>query len=369
MQRTLLTQVERDLTKKMVFVTGPRQVGKTSLAMSLPGAEDGYRNWDVAEHREQILARQLPPTLLWVFDEVHKFRGWRNWLKGLWDGRRKGQRILVTGSAMLDYYRYSGDSLQGRYHLLRLHPFTCAELAIERDHELRELLTLSGFPEPFLSGSEVEARRWSRENRNRILREEVRDLERVHDLAALELLMLRLPELVGSLLSVNALREDLQVSHQTAATWLGVLERLYAIFRIAPLGTPRVRAIKKAQKHYHWDWSLVTGPGPRFENFVASHLLKWVHWLQDVEGRDCELRYFRDTDGREVDFVVVEGRKPLLFVECKLGDDSLDKNLRYLSARFPGIPAWQVSLEGKKDYVTPEGIRVAPALALLRSLV
>jgi hypothetical protein len=181
--------------------------------------------------------------------------------------------------------------------------------------------------------------------------------------------MMRLPDLVGSLLSVNALREDLQVSHKTLSGWLAILERLYAIFRLSPFGSSKVRAIKKAQKHYHYDWSLVENPSARFENFVASHLLKWMHHQQDTKGRDLDLRYFRDTDGREVDFVVVEKRRPIRMVECKLGDDALDKSLRYLKAKFAGADAWQVSSTGTKDFVTPEGIRVAPALALLRELV
>lgn len=352
----------------MVLLAGPRQVGKTTLARSLPGAVDGYRNWDIAMDRARLLDGELPSSDLWVFDEIHKYARWRNWLKGLWDGRRPGQRILVTGSARLDYYRRGGDSLQGRYHLLRLHPLSVAELGLRTGKQFAELVTLGGFPEPYFGGSEREARRWSREYRIRLVRDEIVDLENVADLGSLELLMTRLPDLVGAPLSANALREDLQVAHKTLARWLDILERFYAIFRIAPFGTPRIRAIKKAPKHYHLDWSVVGDPGARFENVVGAHLLKWVHWQQDVEGRDCELRYFRDQDGREVDFVVVEKSRPLLFVECKLGDDSLDKSLRYLSAKFPGVRAWQVSLNGSRDFVSPEGVRVAPALALLRDL-
>ncbi|HEX5050856.1 MAG TPA: AAA family ATPase [Planctomycetota bacterium] len=367
--RYLQPQLEADLARKMVFVAGPRQVGKTTLAKALPHASKGHRSWDIAKDRADLLAGSLPDAPLWVFDEIHKYRSWRNWLKGIWDGRRAGQRILVTGSARLDLYRHGGDSLQGRYHLLRLHPFSAAELGIA-DHEgLDQLFRLGGFPEPFLSGSEVSARRWSRDYGSRLVREEVRDLERIHDLGNLELLLQRLPELVGSPLSVNALREDLQINHKTATTWLAVFERLYAIFRLSPFGTPKVRAIKKAQKHYHWDWSTVSSPAARFENMIASHLLKWVHWQQDSRGLDLELRYFRDTDGREVDFVVCDRRRPVLLVECKLGDDSLDKNLRYLHAKFRAADAWQVSFRGEKDYVTPEGIRVCPALKLLRTLV
>lgn len=367
--RYLAAQIERDLARKMVFVAGPRQVGKTTLARSLPGADGGYLNWDVPEHRERILQRELPPEPLWIFDEIHKYRLWRNYLKGLYDARRPEQRILVTGSARLDLYRYSGDSLQGRYHMLRLHPLSVAELGIMDQEGLGTLLTLGGFPEPFFSSSEVEARRWSREHRNLLVREELTSLERVQDLGRLELLMLRLPELVGSPLSLNALREDLEVSHKTVASWIDILERLFALFRISPFASPAIRAVKKIQKHYHFDWTLVPDPPLRFENLVASHLLKWVHWQQDTQGRDLELRYFRDTDGREVDFVVTERRKPLVLVECKQGDDEPDRGLKYLKARFPDAAAWQISAAGQKDYATPEGIRVSPALPFLRELI
>jgi predicted AAA+ superfamily ATPase len=360
LRRYLASQVERDARKKMAFVAGPRQVGKTTLALALPG---------VAEHRERILKRELPPGGLWIFDEIHKYRSWRNYLKGPYDGRRAGQRIVVTGSARLDLYRRGGDSLQGRYHLLRLHPLSVAELGIEAASDFSRLLTLGGFPEPFFGGSEAEARRWSREHRNLIVREELTSLERVHDLGNVELLMLRLPDLVGSPLSINALREDLQVSHKTVTAWIAVLERLFALFRVAPLGGPGVRAVKKAAKHYHFDWTLPPEPAQKFENLVASHLLKWVHYQQDVEGRDVELRYFRDVDGREVDFVVTERRRILTAVECKWADAEVGRGLRYLSARAPECRAWQISAAGRKDFVTPEGIRVAPAIVFLRTLV
>jgi uncharacterized protein len=368
-RRYLLSQVRQDLARKMVFVAGPRQVGKTTLALSLPGAAAGYLSWDVAEHRERILKRELPSSPLWIFDEIHKYRSWRNLLKGLYDSRRRGQKIMVTGSARLDFYRFGGDSLQGRYHMLRLHPFSAKELAIRTSAGLADLLKLGGFPEPFLSGSEVEARRWSREYRNRLVREDVAGLERIQDLGNLELLALRLPELVGSPLSINALREDLQLSHKTVDGWLKILERLYAIFRLAPFGAPRIRAVKKEQKHYHFDWSLVPSDAARFENLIASHLLKWAHFEQDAQGLDLDLRYFRDTDGREVDFVITDRRRPQLLVECKWGDAEVDRSLRYLKARFPEAEAWQVSATGRKDYITPEGIRVSPALALLNRLV
>lgn len=368
-ERYLVPQIERDLHRKMVFVAGPRQVGKTTLARSLPGADRGYLNWDIPEHRERILRRELPPSPLWIFDEIHKYRLWRNYLKGLYDGKPPEQQILVTGSARLDLYRYSGDSLQGRYHLLHLHPLSAAELGLKTPEEFDQLLVLGGFPEPFFSGSEVEARRWSREYRNLLIREELVSLERVQDLGSLELLMLRLPDLVGSPLSINALREDLQVSHKTVASWIQILERLFAVFRLAPFGSPAIRAVKKEQKHYHFDWTLVPELPQRFENLVASHLLKWAQYQQDTQGRDLDLRYFRDVDGREVDFVVAERRKPLWLIECKWADAEIARSLRYLKARFPDCQAWQLSAAGQKDFVSPEGIRVCPALTFLGELV
>lgn len=367
--RYLEPQVRADLARKMVFIAGPRQVGKTTLARHFLNDEAGYLNWDIPEHRSHLLRGEMPPTSPWVLDEIHKYKNWRGLLKGLFDGRRPEQQILVTGSARLDLYLYGGDSLQGRHHLLRLHPLSVAELRIDSASGLHELLNLGGFPEPFFSGSEIEARRWSRQYRQLLVREEVTGLERVHDLGNMEMLMLRLPDMVSSPLSINALREDLQVSHKTVANWLDIFERLYALFRLAPLGGPTIRAVKKEQKHYHFDWSIVPGPGPRFENFVACHLLKWTHFLQDTEGRDIELRYFRDTDGREVDFVVSEPGRPHLCIECKWGDSDIDRGLRYLKGRFPQCQAWQVHAEGSKDYVSKEGIRVAPVLELLKTLV
>jgi len=180
---------------------------------------------------------------------------------------------------------------------------------------------------------------------------------------------LRLPDLVGSPLSINTIREDLQLSHKTIARWLQVFERLYVIFRLPPFGAPRIRAVKKEQKHYHFDWTVVPNDAARFENFVASHVLKWVHFEQDAKGRDIDLRYFRDTAGREVDFIIVERRQPLVAVECKWADAPVDKNLRYFKQRFPQAEAWQISAVGQKDFVTPDGIRVAPALGLLRTLI
>ncbi len=367
--RYLTEQIHKDLEKKMVFVGGPRQVGKTTMAKIFLQGRAGYLNWDVPEHRELILKKEFPNTTLWVFDEIHKYRAWRNYLKGIYDVKSSQQRILVTGSARLDYYRFSGDSLQGRYHYLRMHPLSFAELNLKNQKDLLDLLQLGGFPEPYFSASEVESKRWTREYRTRLIREDLVQLERVHDLGNIELLAMRLPELVGAPLSINSIREDLQVSHKAISTWIKILERLYAVFRIAPFGTPKIRAVKKEQKHYHFDWTLVSDMSLRFENLVACALLKWVHYQQDTQGEDIDLCYFRDIDGREVDFVVVSHKKPIMFIECKWNDAPISPGLKYMKERFPSCKAWQISVVGKKDFISEQGIHVCPAINFLGTLV
>lgn len=355
----------------MVFVGGPRQVGKTTLAKVLLQESRGhYFNWDIDLDREQILGKSLPfePGLI-VFDEIHKYKKWRNFLKGLFDQRREELKILVTGSAKLDYYRRGGDSLQGRYHYYRLHPLSLAELGSHHPSDLEALMRYGGFPEPFFAASEAETRRWSREYRTRVLREELRDLENVHEISLLERMAIRLPDLVGSPLSINALREDLQVSHQSISRWITYLERLYNIFRVYPFGAPNIRAVKKEAKHYHFDWTQIKEEGYRFENLVACHLLKWCHYLEDTEGWEMDLRYFRDTDKREVDFVLLKERKPVYFIECKLSEQKLNSHLAYLAQKFPKVPSFQIHLRGSMDVKTKEGIALRPASKFLADFV
>jgi len=368
--RYLTSQIQQDLNRKMVFVGGPRQVGKTTIAKKIIRENAGvYLNWDIAADHDAILRHEIPDAPMWGFDELHKYTQWRNFIKGLFDQFGDTKKILVTGSARLDYYRFGGDSLQGRYHYLRLNPLSAAELNLNTFKELNDLLVLGGFPEPYFAASEIEARRWSREYRARLIQEDLISLEHVRDLGKLELLMLRLPVLVGSSLSVNSLREDLQVAHKTVSHWLDIFERLYAIFRVPPFGPPQLRAVKKEQKHYHYDWTLVEDLGARFENMIAVHLLKWVQYLEDTQARDLSLRYFRDVDKREVDFVICESGKPMIAVECKWGDANIGNGLKYFKKHFPQCAAWQISMDGKKDYVSREGIRVCHAIKFLCDLV
>lgn len=362
--RYLHEQVIKDLAKKMVFVAGPRQVGKTTLAKDLISSEDRYFNWDDDGDRAKILKKEFPhePGII-ILDEIHKYRAWRNFVKGTFDKLRNKYQILVTGSAKLDVYRFGGDSLQGRYHFLRMHPLSVAEL--KHVDAIESLMSYGGFPEPFYSQNKIDAKRWALNYRTRLIREDITSLEQVTDLGRLELLFLRLPDLVGSPLSINSLREDLQMHHTTIAKWISIFEKMYAVFRLSPFGSTKIKAVKKEQKHYHFDWTLIENEGTRFENLVACHLLKWVQWNYDVLGEEMELRYFREITGREVDFVVTNKNKPAMFIECKLGDDTINPALIHLKNRFPEVPAYQISLRGKKDYMSGDGVRVCPAAPLL----
>src|SRR5690606_5835991 len=275
---------------------------------------------------------QLPPDQpRVVLDEIHKYARWRGLVKGLYDTEKNRREFIVTGSARLDHYRKGGDSLMGRYRYFRLHPFSLPELehvAGADPAHLDTLLTFGGFPEPLFAKDERMLRLWQRERLTRVVREDLRDLERVREVSLVEALVDLLPDKVGALLSVKAIREDLEIDHKTAERWITILEHLYVSFRIPPFGSRRIRALKKQQKLYLWDWSMVPGEGARFENLVASQLLKYCHWLEDTEGHRMELRFLRDTDGREVDFVVIKNRAPQFAVECKTGSTAVSSSIR-----------------------------------------
>lgn len=370
--RYLSAFIQEDLEKgSMVFLGGPRQVGKTHAAKSLMGSAAGnqYLNWDIDSDRTRILAKDFNPRGLLVLDELHKFKRWRNWLKGLYDEHKNRLKILVTGSARLDLYHHGGESLQGRYHYFRLHPLSVAEIGAQSAADTEQLMKLGGFPAPFFGGNERNARRWSLEYRTRLIRDEVPKLERIEDLGSLELLANRIPSLVGSPISINNLREDLDRAFKTVKNWLFVLEKLYHLFPVAPLGGSTLRAVKKERKLYLFDWALVEDEGPRFENFVAVHLLKWIHYQEDVEGYRHELRYFRDRDNREVDFVVTKNDRPIWLIECKVSNTEVSPSLRYLKRRFPGARAMQLVLKPRRESQTSEGIEVVSALKFLQELV
>ncbi len=388
-RRYLEAAIAADLREKMVLVGGPRQVGKTTVARQILAAAGSgvYLNWDNRDDRREIRRTHWPAgDAVVVLDELHKWRAWKGWIKGEFDKHRERLHFLVTGSARLDVYRRGGDSLQGRYHHYRLHPFSYAEVdsngkpsppPVAQEltiptrgsrETVRALLQFGGFPEPFLAQSARTLRRWQRERLERFFREDVRDLEAVRDLSSIQLLADLLPERVAAPLSLNALREDLEVGHKSLTLWIDILERLYNVFRIRPYVSTKVRALQKMPKAYLWDGSLVPESGARFENLVALHLLKLCHFLHDHDGYDAELHYLRDRQGREVDFLVTINRRPWFAVEAKVSHTSLDPNLRYFRDRLKIPWAYQVVLDSDRDFVV-DGIRCLPAHRFLAALV
>lgn len=375
MKRYLAQPIRADLQEKMVFVGGPRQVGKTTLALQLLGNADAahpaYLNWDTIGTKERVLRGELPADQkLLVLDEIHKFRGWRRLVKGLYD-RYKGERqLLVTGSARLDYYRRGGDSLQGRYHYYRLHPLTLPEINRRPTaDDLQHLLMFGGFPEPFLKANQRHYKRWQQERCARVIQEDLVNLEHVKELSQLDLLAQLLPSRVGSVLSLNSLREDLQVAFETVERWVLILENLYYCFRVAPYGIPRLRTSRKEKKLYLWDWSQCPGKSAGLENMVASHLLKYCHFLQDTEGETMELRFLRDAARREVDFVVLKNHQPLFAVECKTGEGALSPHIAYFAARSSIPLFYQVHLGTKDVEVSQHRARIMPFSKFSQNLV
>lgn len=357
MERYLRKTVEADLARKMVFLVGPRQVGKTTLAKALmaryPRAQ--YLNWDVANDRRIILDQTWSPRAkLLVLDEVHKMRGWKAHLKGAWDGRGDGQAILVTGSARMDTFRQSGDSLAGRYFSLRMHPVSvrewCAASAAKPDDALDRLIERGGFPEPFLAQDPIEADRWRRQYLEDLIREDVVEFSRIGEIRAMRLFVGMLRERVGTPLSLASIARDLQVSPATVAKYLDILEALYIVFSVRPYHRNIARAILKAPKVYFFDTGLVVGDeGARLENACAAMLLKHVHFLQDVEGRAVSLHYIRDKEGGEIDLVVCRDKAPVLLAECKHADPAASRMLVNIAARFPKAEALQLVRELRQE--------------------
>jgi predicted AAA+ superfamily ATPase len=344
MERRQRTAIARDIEKKIVFLVGPRQVGKTWLARDLGRdfQRPAYLNWDSLTDR-RVIRREgwLPSTDLLILDELHKMKGWKGFLKGVFDTRPAGTRILVTGSARLDFLRQSGPSLAGRFFTHRLMPFSPAELAgSPLADDLDRLLERGGFPEPLLADRQEDADRWRQQYIDGLLREDVLDFERIHDLRALQTILDLLRERVGSPVSYQSLSEDVGISPNTVRKYVGILEALFVVFRVTPWSDSIARSLVKNPKLYFYDGGLVRGDdGARFENLVAVCLYKHVLAEADRTGRDHRLHLIRTKDGREVDFCVVADGHPTTLVEAKWSETDVDPSLaRYSRAlAVPGV--------------------------------
>jgi len=326
--RALTADLKRDLGRKLVVLTGARQAGKTTLARQLMAgmAPAQYLNWDVPADRQLIGQHAWSPKArLLVLDEIRKMREWKAFIKGVWDGRADGQALLVTGSARMDTFRQSGESLAGRHFNWRLHPFSVRELvqtqALDPAQALQRLLRRGGFPEPCLAETDIDAERWRSQYVTDLVREDVHDFSRVHEVRTLQLLLGMLRERVGSPLKLSALAQALQISPTTATRYVEILEALYIVFRVTPWHRDVARSLLKEPKIYFLDSGLVKGDaGARLENAVAAMLLKHCHYRQDAEGKAVTLHTIRDKERHEIDFVLAEGDTVTDLIEVKLGD-------------------------------------------------
>ena len=368
---------------KMIFLSGPRQIGKTTFVrhqLEKLKQQDLYFNWDDPFVRQEyrrnphflksgIAKHKLIPLI--AFDEIHKHKNWKDILKGLYDIHRHEARFIITGSARLDYFRKSGDSLIGRYFSYAMLPLglaeamECPELILADDmvlsggeenklltklHDiplkqakeaLQQLMQFSGFPEPFLKASKRFSIKWRRDYKSLLIYEDLRDLSRIQDMKGVEQLVLLLPERVASPLSINSLREDLSVNHRTVSGWIEGLKKIFLIFSIMPWSKNIAKAIKKENKVYFYDWTLVDNQGACFENMVAVSLLRMVYRWNELGLGDFDLRYIRNHQGKEVDFLIVKDRQPFFLVEAKTTNRSPSKSCRYFK-RYLDVPLYQL---------------------------
>ncbi len=332
----------------MVILTGSRQIGKTFLAKQLLSEfqRPQYLNYDAINDRRILLAQSWPlNTDFLVFDEIHKMKAWKPSLKGIFDTRPGNQAILVTGSARLDTFRQSGESLAGRYFHYHFYPLSVRELKDQMNpFDALDLLNrFGGFPEPFLAGSEAGASRWRNQYYTDLVREDILDFSRVQEIRSIRLLLELLRDRVGSPLSYTSLAVDLQLSPNTVRKYVEILESLYIIFLIRPFHRNIARSLLKEPKVYFFDSGYVrSDEGVRLENTCAVSLLKHIGYLRDATGENLSLHYLRTKEGKEVDFAVCKDEKLVRIIEIKYADDAISRNLRYFSERLPGVEVIQL---------------------------
>jgi predicted AAA+ superfamily ATPase len=383
--------------RQMAFVSGPRQVGKTTTCRN---HADSYVNWDNIDDREQILngpaklidqlglnrlSETTPVTLL---DELHKYPRWKQFLKGLFDTYADQVNIMVTGSSRLDVYRRGGDSLMGRYFLYRMHPFSIAETLDKelpdpkrivrapgkvKKQDFDALWNHGGYPEPFLKRDPRFTRRWQSLRSQQLLREDIRDTTHIQQIDQLEMLVKLLADRSSGQLVYSNLAGDVRVSVDTIRRWINVLSSFHLGFLIRPWFKNVSRALRKEPKWFLRDWADIEDPGAKAETFVACHLLKAVEGWSDMGFGKFQLAYLRDKRQREVDFVVVRDGKPWFLAEVKLQDENISSTLKHYQEQTKAPFAFQVVVNA--DYVNADcfsksrGPIVVPAKTFLSQLL
>ena len=376
LKRKLYTNLWESVSseKQMVFLSGPRQVGKTTLskfiARSYPNKY--YFNWDIISNKKllvkdpaffQHINRVDSTKPIVILDEIHKYRQWKNYLKGIYDEFKNEYVFLISGSGRLDTYQKGGDSLAGRYFKLRLFPFTIAELSRENrdfgdfiNNPLKNfninktqstkkvwntLFNMGGFPEPFTKGTKAFLTRWSLNYYHQIVREDIRDVSDIRRINSVDLLFSLLPSKVGSPLSINNLAQDIQAAFDSIKSWLALFESFYLIFRLSPWTRKVSRAISKEKKLYLFNYTEIQDKGSMFENMVALELFRAINNWNDYGLGRFTLHFIRNKEKEEVDFLIADKNNPVLLVEAKFSDEAVSKSLLRFQNDL-GVPAVQL---------------------------
>lgn len=386
--------------RQMVFLAGPRQVGKTTISKTAAALTQQliYLNWDydqdqllIQEGAQAILDRYhlLTPQKskpILIFDEIHKLKRWRNYLKGFYDKYADLIRFIVTGSSKLDIYRHAGDSLMGRYFPYRVHPLSVNELmrpAIS-DQEIQvprqlekdlftNLIEFGGFPEPFTQQRQTFYRRWVRLRSEQLFQLDIRELTRIHEFAQMKFLATLLKKQAGELVNYQQFAKFVRVSADTVQAWLNTLQSFYYCFEVKPWAKNVTRSLIKQPKMYLWNWAECETIGARHENMIAAHLLKAIHWWEDRGLGEYGLFFLRDKEKREVDFVVTKDHKPWFLVEVKSQNNhSINENLYYFQQQIEAPHAFQVVIDmpyREIDCFEHHTPIIVPALTFLSQLV
>lgn len=404
LDRLIFLNVWKELSaeKSMIFLAGPRQSGKTTLSRLIAEGfvNSLYFNWDIPDDRSMFVAsptffetleRKDLSTPLIILDEIHKYKDWKNYLKGIYDKYHGKFKFLITGSGRLDIYQKGGDSLAGRYYIFHLPPFTISELGnrnmqineflsnplyigMERSAELKEiwetLSNLSGFPEPYAAGKEIRYRRWSNTYSHQLIREDVREMTEIKSVTEIETLYYLLPSKVGSPLSVSSLAGNIGVAYNSVRNWLEIFERFYIVFSIPTWIGKVSRSILKERKYYLWDYPKIKDLSARFENMVAAELWRAVTLWNDMGYGSFSLHFIRNKEKQEVDFLIANDREPFLLIEAKMSDAQPSKSLIAFQ-RALNVPAVQLTNAGETFRLIPNGennILIAPAYQWLSQL-
>jgi predicted AAA+ superfamily ATPase len=359
--RAIYPYVQKDLKKKIVLLTGPRQSGKTTFSSQL-GAAD-YLNYDNPEHRIRIRNQEWDrESRLVIFDELHKMDNWKLYLKGIFDVEGIPPSLFVTGSSKLDVFRKVGDSLAGRFFKYRMHPFDLKEVYQQfntsPDELLETMLKVGNFPEPFIAGNDSFYRRWKKTHMDIILRQDLIDLSLIQDIPKLEHLIEILKRRVGSTISYSNIARDIEKDPNTVKRWIQLLENLYIIFKVTPYSKNISRSLLKDSKYYFYDVGQVIGDSQKLENIVACALLKDCHFQEDVSGYDSTLHFLRTKDGKEIDFLTVVDDQPRLLIEVKESDTNLSPNFNHFLPLFQTVKAVQLVKNTNRNTNFKNGCRL-----------